>query len=109
MYSAECLNVLEQIHRAKLSAAEHHELEIQLELIDDRIGRGEATPDDFANLAEIENDLKKKVYKSVLAVCGKCGAELRAHWLIAGVCNGCRNPESVVTAVVDDDQMGWVL
>jgi hypothetical protein len=33
--------------------------------------------------------------------CSKCGEELRSYWLKDGVCNACRNPESVVVATVD--------
>lgn len=31
--------------------------------------------------------------------CAKCGAMLKPHWLKEGVCNGCRNPELIVTAL----------
>lgn len=41
--------------------------------------------------------------------CSKCGAIIHAVYLRDGVCNACRNPESVVMAVVslkDEDNEG---
>lgn len=32
--------------------------------------------------------------------CNKCGAILREYWLKNGLCNGCRNPDLIVVAVV---------
>lgn len=37
--------------------------------------------------------------------CLKCGAVLRPWYLKDGVCNGCRNPELIVTAVVDNKEV----
>lgn len=31
--------------------------------------------------------------------CVKCGAILRTYWLKDGICNACRNPQGVVTAI----------
>lgn len=35
------------------------------------------------------------------ARCQKCGAELMRYWLKAGVCNGCFDPKSVITAKIE--------
>ena len=38
-----------------------------------------------------------------LVTCNKCGVYLRSYWLKDGICNGCRNPHLVVTAIVKCD------
>ena len=35
-----------------------------------------------------------------LVTCNKCGVYLRSYWLKDGICNACRNPDLVVTAIV---------
>lgn len=37
--------------------------------------------------------------------CSKCGVSFPPHWLKDDTCNGCRNPESIVTAVTQ--WAGW--
>lgn len=41
--------------------------------------------------------------------CTKCNALLRWYFLKNGVCNACRNPASVVTAVVPDSRIKLII
>lgn len=38
---------------------------------------------------------------STIKPCLKCKAPLHKHWLKDGVCNACRSPQSIITAVVN--------
>lgn len=39
--------------------------------------------------------------------CRECGAVLRLYYLKNGVCNGCRNPSLVVTAMISHTPGPW--
>lgn len=36
--------------------------------------------------------------KTIKIPCTKCGTVLRFYWLKDNICNGCRNPNSIVVA-----------
>lgn len=42
----------------------------------------------------------KHMFKVESSPCVKCGASLRPHWLKDGMCNGCRNPQAVIPALI---------
>lgn len=39
--------------------------------------------------------------------CSKCSASLKSYWLKDGICNACRNPQLVVTALTNTKYNGW--
>lgn len=41
--------------------------------------------------------------KIKLVPCAKCKVPLMSYWLKDGICNGCRNPHLIVTAVVNTE------
>lgn len=42
--------------------------------------------------------------KNINIKCLVCKASLRSHWLKDGVCNACRNPDSVIISKVSADK-----
>ncbi len=38
---------------------------------------------------------------NVKQICSKCNVNLQSYWLKDGICYGCRNPDSIVTAQIN--------
>lgn len=43
----------------------------------------------------------------MLTQCSKCKSEIHDYWLKYGICNGCRNPSSVVVSTENESYNGW--